>query len=145
MENISIKDIQRIEDNRKKLKKEIYIKIYDQFSRKIKNAVQMNQIHVCLRVPAFLIGYPTYDLLQAARYLERQLNNSGFTVSYISEIDFYVSWNPNGRRRRRVVTTSRTRATGRDTENHSGDGDDDDAMSLPSLMNLKKAANKLRK
>ena len=128
---MNIRDIQKIEDQRRQLKKEIYVAIYEQFSRKIKNAVQLNQKQVCLRVPAFLIGYPSYDIIKAAQYLERQLLRSGFQVSRVSDIDFYVTW--YSKKKKKAAS------------NTAGDGDGDgDSGNLLTLMNLKKAANKIR-
>ena len=129
---MNIRDIQKIEDQRRQLKKEIYVAIYEQFSRKIKNAVQLNQKQVCLRVPAFLIGYPSYDIIKAAQYLERQLLRSGFQVSRMSDIDFYVTWYS---KKKKKAASSSAAGVG------DGDGDSD---SLLTLMNLKKAANKIR-
>jgi len=128
---MNIQDIQKIEDKRRKLKKEIYIAIYDQFSRKIKNAVQLNQKQACLRVPAFLIGFPSYDILKAAQYLERQLVRSGFQVTKMSDIDFYVTW----KAKKKNKDTSASASASEPEEDISG---------FLTLMNLKKAANKIR-
>lgn len=124
---MNIEDIHKIEEHKKKIKKEIYVKIYEQFSRKIKNAVYMNQIQVFLKVPPFLIGYPTYDLIKAATYLERQLLNSGFQVMRFDNINFHVSWNT--KKNKNKITEKEK------SENDS---------SFTTLMNLRKTANKLR-
>jgi len=38
---LSINDVTRIDDKRKQLRKEIYMKIYEQFSTKIKQSVEL--------------------------------------------------------------------------------------------------------
>lgn len=128
---MNIQDIQKIEDQRRKLKKDIYIAIYEQFSRKIKNAVQLNQKQTCLRVPAFLIGFPSYDILKASHYLERQLVRSGFQVTKMSDIDFYVTWYPTTKTKKKKVASSVNEQ-------------EEDTSDFLTLMNLKKAANKIR-
>jgi hypothetical protein len=122
---MNVEDIHKIEKHRKKIKKEIYVKIYEQFSRKIKNAVHMNQIQVFLKVPSFLIGYPTYDLIKAATYLERQLINSGFNVVRFDNINFHISWNKKRKNRKK-------------------EEEEEEEDNFPTLVNLKKTANKLR-
>lgn len=126
---INVKQINEIEDKRRTKKKEIYKTIYAQFSNKIKCAVDMKQRYVHLRVPVFVMGYPTYDIHHAASYLQRQLKLGGFDVKPISEIDFVVTWklkSTSSKPRNKRVTTQ------------SDDG------SCTSFANLRKIANKYR-
>jgi hypothetical protein len=87
-----LKDIVKIEKKRTDIRKEIYKKIFDQFTRKIKMAVELGQKQVFLQVPAFLFGFPTFDRAKATDYLKRQLERSGFEVSRVDEFDIYASW-----------------------------------------------------
>lgn len=123
---ISITEIHKIEKERRRIKKEIYTKIYEQFCKKIRNAVELASKGVILRVPTFLMGYPTFDRLKAATYLKRQLENGGFKVDVLSHIDFYVTWN---------TPKSQTQTQTQEIE---------EDISLPSLINLKKLASKHR-
>ena len=122
---ININDIIEIDDKKKKIKKEMYMKIYEQFSSKIKQCVELGHKQVFLTVPLFLIGYPVFDRGAAARYIARQLELGGFTVQLVTEFDIYVSWNMSKKRKEREESV----------------GDDTD---FPNLMNLKKMANKYR-
>jgi hypothetical protein len=123
---ISINDIIRIDDKKKKIKKEIYTKIYEQFSSKIRKSVELGHKQVFLTVPVFLVGYPVYDRGAAARYVMRQFQHGGFEVQLLSDFDIYVSWNTSKKKR----------------ETHSEVEDDTD---FPNLMNLKKIANQYRR
>jgi hypothetical protein len=123
---ISIAEIHKIEKERRRIKKEIYTKIYEQFCKKIRNAVELTSKGVILRVPTFLMGYPTFDRLKSATYLKRQLENGGFKVDVLSHIDFYVTWN---------TPKSQTQTQTQEIE---------EDISLPSLINLKKLASKHR-
>ena len=66
---ISINDVTKIDEKRKQIKKEIYTRVYEQFSRKIKQSVELGHKQVFLTVPTFVIGYPTFDRGAAARYI----------------------------------------------------------------------------
>lgn len=55
---IKIDDINKIDEKRRQIRKEIYTKIYEQFSSKIKQSVELGNKQIFLSVPAFLIGIP---------------------------------------------------------------------------------------
>lgn len=87
-----LRDIIKIEKKRTDIKKQIYQKIFEQFTRKIKMSVELGQKQVFLQVPAFLFGFPTFDRAKATDYLKRQLDRSGFNVTKVDDYDLYVSW-----------------------------------------------------
>jgi len=121
---ISIDDVTKIDEKRKQIRKEIYKKIYDQFSAKIKQTVELGHKQIFLTVPAFLIGYPVFDRSAAARYIARQFVLGGFTVKLVSDNDIYVSWIIPKKKKVKV--------------------EKDEEVDFPNLMNLKKIANKYR-
>lgn len=123
---ININDVQKIENTRKQIKKEIYTKIFEQFSRKIKQTAEFGQKQVFLRVPSVVIGYPSFDREVAARYLKRQLENGGFVARLVSEIDIYVTWD--------IKSTKETKKEELETD-----------VEFPSFVNLRKVANQYRK
>ena len=120
--------ITKMDDQKRSVRKKIYVKIYEQFCRKIQHAVAMNQKQVFLQVPPFLLGYPSYSLEQAATYLKRQLERSGFDAILSSPISLFVTWFPQAKQ---VVPVQIIDEAEED-------------VTLPSLINLKKAANKYR-
>ena len=121
---ISIDDVTKIDEKRKQVRKEIYKKIYDQFSAKIKQSVELGHKQIFLTVPAFLIGYPVFDRSAAARYIARQFVLGGFTVMLVSDNYIYVSWIIPKKKKVKV--------------------EKDEEADFPNLMNLKKIANKYR-
>ncbi len=121
---ININDIIEIDDKKRRIKKEIYTKIYDQFSSKIKQCVELGHKQVFLTVHVILIGYPVFDRNTAARYLTRQFELSGFIAQLVSDYDIYVSWNISKKKKEREV--------------------ENEDIEFPNLMNLKKMANKYR-
>ena len=123
---ISIDDVTKIDLKRKQLRKEIYIKIYEQFSSKIKQSVEYGHKQIFLTVPSFLLGYPVFDRNAAAKYIARQFTLGGFTVKQVSDYDIYVSWFVPKKKKER-----------KEPEEEDGD--------FPNLMNLKKMANQYRR
>tara|TARA_Y100000992_G_scaffold24568_1_gene13979 strand:- start:8046 stop:8420 length:375 start_codon:yes stop_codon:yes gene_type:complete len=121
---LSINDVTKIDEKRKQIKKEIYMKIYEQFSAKIKQSVELGHKQIFLTVPAFLLGYPVFDRRLAAKYVARQFELGGFTVKLLSDYDIYVSW---------VVSKKKKEKR------------EDDDVELPNLLNLKKMANQYRR
>lgn len=121
---ISIDDVTKIDERRKQIRKEIYTKIYEQFSSKIKQSVELGHKQLFMTVPPFLIGYPVFNRSAAAKYIARQFSLGGFTVKLLSDHDIYVSW---------IVPKKKREKKERE-----------DDVDFPNLVNLKKIANKYR-
>jgi hypothetical protein len=122
---LSINDVTKIDEKRKQIKKEIYLKIYEQFSSKIKQSVELGHKQIFLTVPAFLLGYPVFDRRLAAKYVARQFQLGGFTVKLLSDHDVYISWVTSKKKKER--------------------SEEPDEADFPNLMNLKKIANQYRR
>lgn len=120
---ISIKDVHAIEERRRLIKKEIYSKIFEDLSRKIKNAVGIGHKQVILRVPTYMWGYPTYDINKVVTYMIRQFRNSGFTSHSVGKTEIYVSWKKEKERKESPPM---------------------EEEEFPTFVNLKRTANKLR-
>ena len=76
-------------------------------------------------MPSFLMGYPTFDRGKATEYLKRQLERAEFDVAQTSTYELLVSWN--------VKKTK------------SVPEPEPEPDEFPTLMNLRKAANKYRR
>jgi|TARA_B100002019_G_scaffold129154_1_gene111123 hypothetical protein len=122
---INVDEISNIVNNRNRMKKETYVELYKQITRKIRRAVDTNRKHVVIEIPAFVIGYPTFNRLKALIYLKRQLELAGFDVAVIGDYEINITW--------RVKRPNRdsSRLTSMDE--------------FPTLINLKKAANQYRR
>lgn len=123
---LSINDVVKIDDKRKQIRKEIYMKIYTQFSTKIKQSVELGHKQLFMTIPTFLIGYPAFDRSAAARYVARQFALGGFTVQLVSDYDIYITWTKPKKKKEK------------------GEQDEEEG-DFPNLMNLKKIANKYRR
>lgn len=122
-------EIRKIDEKKLQLKKELYKNIYAQFERKIRRAVEMGQKSIVLRVPAFVVGYPPFDVESATRYLHRQFTRGGFDVQTVTSADLLVSWEVRKKKTQRKAST---------------ENEDEDVSEFPSLMNLRKVANQWR-
>lgn len=117
-------DVKCLDNQRKKMKKELYTKIYETFSKKIKMAASLHQTSVVVPVPGFMFGYPAYDQRKATLYLKRQLELNGFEATLVSDTDIYVSW-----------------STARGTAPPVPEPTED----FPTLVNLRKLADKYKR
>ena len=125
---INVQEIHALENKRKLIKKELYKKIYEDISRKIRSAVSVGHKQTIVRIPVYLFGYPTFDLNKACAYMKRQLDHSGFTTGILPQGEIYVSWSKEQKPHER-----------------SPREEDDTEEDFPTFVNLKKIANKLRK
>jgi len=112
------------EKKRKDVKKDMYRAMLDSFSRKIKTSSDLGKKEAILTVPPFIIGFPRYDIAKAVLYMCRQLERLGYIVNLTGPLDIKVEW-------------TKTR------ENVQEESDAPD-MYFPSLVNLHKAAGKIR-
>ena len=126
---ISVDDISRIAEKRNRLRKETYVKLYEQISKKIRQSVELGHKYVFVQIPSFVMGYPHFDRIKATQYLVRQLHIGGFMVQHIGDFELCISWRP--------------RKLKNDTQKKQ-DEEDDQLEDFPTLVNLKKAANKYR-
>lgn len=123
---INVEEISQIVNNRNRMKKETYVELYRQVTSKIRRAVETGRKYVLVEVPSFVIGYPTYDRLKATSYIKRQLELAGFDVAIIGNYEFRITW--------KVKKNVR-----------ASDSVDDSLGDFPTLINLKKAANRYRR
>lgn len=128
---IDITTIEALEARKRETLKEMLTKVYETMERKLKQAVDLRQKSVFLRVPAFVLGYPAFDRASAQRYLARQFERGGFTVERIGDCDIFVSW----------AKTRETRRREKKRESQESASVNIDDFEFPSLVNLKKAAN----
>jgi hypothetical protein len=122
---ISVKDIQKIESEKRRVRKETYSEILKQFDKKIRYAVEVGDRQVFLSTPQMIFGYPMYDVESATAYLARQLRNLGYIVRHIDGSNMYVTWDVK-------------------SQEPTYEQVPEEIAELPALINLKKVASKIR-
>jgi len=123
--SLTIKELQKIDDKKNKIKKDTYTHIYDDCCRKIRSAASLNEKQIFLKIQKYVFGYPTFNVEKATAYIKRQLVNGGFHVVQLSSDELYVSWTPVSKKSEPVV-------------------DNTPEETLPNLINLKKLARKYK-
>jgi hypothetical protein len=124
---LSAKQLVASEKKRDLAKKEYYRALLEQFCRKIKVASDLGGRDAILTVPPFVVGFPRYDLPTSVGYMCRQLQRLGYIVNLVGPLDIRVQW---------------TKAVALNSEMEKEEVDP--GVYLPSLVNLKKTAEKLR-
>jgi hypothetical protein len=125
---LTAKELVANEKKRDLAKKEYYKALLEQFCRKIRVASEKGHRDTILTVPPFVVGFPRYDLTVTVMYMARQLMRLGYTVNLVGPLDIRVQW---------------SKASNLHSEFEKEEADP--GAFLPSLMNLKKAADKIRK
>lgn len=122
---LSAKEILKGEKQRSSSKKQFYVALLEQFSRKIKTSSDLGNNTTILTVQPFMIGFPKYELAPTVMYMVRQLQRLGYHVMMVGPLDIRVSWAKKEASKVEII-------------------DHAHAVSMPSLMNLSKTAQKLR-
>ena len=128
---LRVSDVQKVDYERKRIRKEIYKKIYEQFCRKIKLSTEMGYKCSILTVPSTVFGYPTFDRAVAAEYIRRQFSNGGFETRLVDTYSMYVAWNIQKRSKK--------------LQDKNPEPEAEEDYEMPTLMNLKKAAAKYKR
>jgi len=124
---VSVKDLAEKDKVRRDIKKEIYKSILGQFSRRIAARFDLGDKKTVLTVPPFVVGFPRYDLVEAVRYIGRQLVRLGYRVNMVGPTSYEVSWEKL--KEKEPITEELV----------------EPEFEFPSLMNLKKTAEKYSK
>lgn len=120
---LSIKEIQEREKQKKDSRKEIYTRILQQVNRRIEMAYNLGSMSIVVKIPEFILGLPNYNIEKVTIYIHRQLLLLGFRATIVTQGLIHVAWGK--------------------PEKQTKEQREEDT--LPSLANLKKAANTLRK
>jgi hypothetical protein len=124
---LSAKQLVASEKKRENAKKEYYRALLEQFCRKIRVSSELGNRDAVLTVPPFVVGFPRYDLPSTVGYMCRQLQRLGYIVNLVGPLDIRVQW---------------TKVATLETEMEKEEVDP--GTYLPSLVNLKKTAEKLK-
>lgn len=128
---LRVEDVLKVDYERKRIRKEIYKRIYEQFTRKVKLSTEMGYKHTLLMVPSIVFGFPPFDRHLATEFMARQFSNGGFDVHFVNEFTLYICWNVKKQKKKQGQTP-----------NALPEAED---VEFPTFVNLKKAAAKYRK
>jgi len=120
---LRIDEVQQVDYRKRELKKKLYTELYERASAKVRQVADLGLHETWIQVPSFLIGFPTFDVANASKYIERQFSNGGFFTKLYDNGQLFVSWYPKTKKIKKP----------KEPENE-----------FSSLANLKKAADKYR-
>jgi hypothetical protein len=125
---LSARDLEDRNKNKKSVKKELYLRILKQLCRKIDLYHTLGRSECMLKIPEYIFGFPTFSMEQMTFYIHRQFVRLGYRVSILSLGLLYVAWGPKKIQKKKNAHVNV-----------------EEEQQLPSLANLKKAADSLRK
>ena len=82
----------KTQKDREKKKLNIYKKIYKRIENKIIQSSNMNLYECWYEIPEFLFNIPLYNLENCKLYLERKLNEDGFSINFTGVNIIVISW-----------------------------------------------------
>lgn len=132
---LSAKQLAEREKAKKEVKKELYTKILTQICRKIDLYHTVGHVECIVNIPELVFGYPSFDMEQMTVYMHRQVTRLGYRASILDVGSLHVAWGST------AAASKRTKTSSASVSVPPPPPDDD----LPSLANLKKAADTLRK
>jgi hypothetical protein len=128
---LSLEDIEKKNAAKRELKKEVLTKILTMASNRISTCYSLGRTDTLVEIPEMVFGYPSYNLSFVTVYINKQLQNLGYSTSIMGPGIIHVSW---------VLHATKTIQIKKITAPQQQQPTD-----LDSLANLKKTANMLRK
>jgi hypothetical protein len=129
---LSFEEIERKDAEKRERKKEVLIRILNLLSKKISIAYSMGRKETIVEIPEMIFGYPSYRISFVTVYMNKQLQNLGYSTSILGPGLVHVSWVVHNVKNIKINERRKKTIAEPDPELHA-------------LANLKKTANQLRK
>ena len=95
--DLSIKDLYKIQERKETERIEIYNKIINKFNDKIKYLSKMNRVDFYYKLPDIIYGLPLYDKNACICYIIYKYRIKGFNVKYIYPNAIHINWDINNK------------------------------------------------
>jgi hypothetical protein len=89
---LSVHEINRLMENKRREKLATYEKIYEQCQKRILKYATNDKYRCFFEVPEFILGLPVFNINSVTLYVIEKLTNSGFMVKYYFPKHLYISW-----------------------------------------------------
>jgi hypothetical protein len=106
---MSLEQIVKIQEDRKRREMELYDKVYDRVKERINNYAK-HQSQACFwQVPNYVYGYPLLDVPKTMEYILANLNHEGFIAFQIDNYTdwIYISWELSAVKRKEMADKRR--------------------------------------
>ena len=87
-------DLISVQKHRESKKYITFNKIYKNIENKIKLSSDSNNYYTWYQIPEFLIGLPFYSLSDCILYIDKKLNDDGFTTTVYNNNLILITWFP---------------------------------------------------
>ena len=91
---VKAQDLISAQKEREKIKYKTFAKIYQKIEKKITLASSSNLYYVWYEIPAFLMGFPLYNVKECKKNIIRQIEENGFKVEEYESNIILISWFP---------------------------------------------------
>lgn len=125
---LSARELEERNQAKRSVRKELYTRILVQVCRKIDLYHTLGKSECIVKIPEYVFGFPTFDMSQMTMYIHRQLTRLGYRASILMIGIIHTAWGPK-------KVPKKITAMPKQQQDEE----------LPSLANLKKAADSLRK
>ena len=91
---MSLEQIVKIQQDRKKREMQLYEKVYDRVKDRINNYAKHQSQACYYQIPNYIYGYPMIDIPKTMEYVLANLNHEGFIAFQIDNYHdwIYISW-----------------------------------------------------
>ena len=89
---VKAEDLVKEQQNRDKIRKQIYKKVYKNIETKIVQSSKINLYNCWYQVPEFMINYPLYNINECTEYIIKKLKKNGFTYNLLQNNIILISW-----------------------------------------------------
>jgi hypothetical protein len=92
----TLKSLQSIKKSKEDTKAVIYDIVLGKCVEKILDITrQTNETHLIFELPKVIIGHPTYDIKECAKYIEKKLIDKGYITKRLDSLFLYIDWSGN--------------------------------------------------
>lgn len=89
---LDLKQLQKFQEKKNKLKKESYKKVLKTCHKKIMLVSKSGAMNCWFIVPELTFGLPIYDTKECAMYINKKLKKNGLKVDYYDPNFLFISW-----------------------------------------------------
>jgi hypothetical protein len=132
LEVVSADELERKNEVKREFKKEVLVRILNMLCKKISFAYSLGKTDTLVQIPEMIFGYPSYNLPFVTVYMNKQLQNLGYSTSIMGLGLINISWKVHKVKNIELGFKKKKRVPEEDSD-------------LKSLANLKKTAEQIRK
>lgn len=88
----SIYDINKIQKEKQEKRLNIYKTITSNCFKKIKLAVENDELYILYRIPEYIPGIPIFNMTECVMFILNELKDKGYSSRYVHPYMIFISW-----------------------------------------------------